>query len=363
MQFIKQILEEAVNNSVMAIKKNNTLPVLDFLKVYWKEDNVYILGTDLEVTIVSRFEHPDKFEPFLLDAAKSVAALKTLKHDEPIEVTAVDGLVTLKQGKSRFNLSCPPVDEYPDIENDEWETVGVFNKPALKALGKAVKFSGHDELRPIMMGALVESRDEGNINIVATDAHKLVKFTTGIQKREDFNSFVIPQKGVAIITKIYKDEVDVSQSKRKLLFNSANNTVIITKIDGKYPNYEVVIPKDNPNKITLDKSEFKDMLNQIGVVLNAASSIKIHVEGSIVTLDSEDLDFNQSAHSEMLAQVEMGMNEFNAGVNLRFLNQLVAELTNQYIVIEFSDPNKALVIKEDNTDYSLVSLLMPVMLN
>ena len=365
MKFQKENLENAISQVSMVVKNNSTIPALDYIKVYWKENHAYFAATDLQITMVAKFPYEDQFEDFLLDTAKIISIVKLLKYDVDIEVITIEGHVTIKQEKSKYNLSSPSAKDYPDIvHNDDFVPIGTFNKSVTKALIGANKFTGNDELRPAMNGVFVTTNaSQGQLVLVATDAHKLVEYSLGFKLENKFEDFIIPSKALNIATKIYKDEYKVIVSEKKIMFTDNAVTMIITKIDAKYPGYKAVIPKDNTNTFEVDSNEFKTILKQVSVVKTATSTVKVHLEGALIVLDAEDLDIGDSAHAEMMGEVLMTEDKIDIGYNMLFVDLIIKELSQEKIKFEFSTPNRATIIHDECDDYSLLALIMPVMLN
>lgn len=364
MKFSKESIENAIDKVSMVIKGVSTIPALDYIKVYWKDEHAYFMATNIQITMVSKFPHEDQFEDFLLNAEKMKSIVKLLKNDLEVDIITVDGHVTIKQGKSKYNLSSVPAADYPMVvHNDNFAPIGKFTKGITKALAGALKFTGNDELRPAMNGVFVTSDDDKkNLYFAATDAHKLVEYTLGFEVPNGFNSFIIPAKALNISTKVYKDEYNVSVSEKKIMFTDNIVTMIITMIDSKFPSYKAVIPTDNPNSFEVDSNEFLSILRQVSVVRSTANTIKIHLEGAFVVLDSENSELGNSSHAEMMGVLDINENEFNIGYNMGFLEMMIKELTQPTIKFEFSTPNRATVIHDECDEYSLLGLVMPVMI-
>jgi DNA polymerase-3 subunit beta len=236
----------------------------------------------------------------------------------------------------------------------------------VNAFNKTLFATGNDELRPVMSGVLCEiSKDK--LTFVATDAHKLVRYKRNDVKTEEKASFILPKKPLNHLKNVMPDddEVDV-----KLEFNDSNAvmefediTLICRLIDGKYPNYEAVIPTQNPFKLTVDRKGLLNALRRVAIFGSKSThQVRFKISGKELVLTAEDLDFSSEAKERLTCSYE-GDN-IEIGFNSRFMQEMLATLDVDNVVLEMSAPNRAGILVPEELDSSeeILMLIMPVML-
>jgi DNA polymerase-3 subunit beta len=235
-----------------------------------------------------------------------------------------------------------------------------------RALNKTLFAASSDDLRPVMCGIFCQFSDEG-VTFVATDAHKLVRYTRTDATADKASAFILPRKPVNILKGVLGNaEVDVTLSfnETNAFFSFANVTLVCLLIDGKYPNYEAVIPPSNPNKMTIDRSLFLSSIRRVAIFANKTThQVRLKITGSSLMLTAEDVDYSNEA-SETLTCSYLG-DDMEIGFNAKFLGEMLANLEASEVVLELSAPNRAGLLlpsapERDNED--LLMLVMPVML-
>ncbi|MEZ5053733.1 MAG: DNA polymerase III subunit beta [Chitinophagales bacterium] len=223
-----------------------------------------------------------------------------------------------------------------------------------------------DELRPAMTGVLFQLDDNG-ITFVATDAHKLVKFNRNDILADNAASFIVPKKALNLLKAIVPNndtEVSVQYNKSNAFFAFDNIQLICRLIDAKYPDYNAVIPKENPNLLAVLKDDLFSSLRRTSIFSNKTThQVVLKMSGSELSVSAQDLDFSNEASEKL--NCDYRGNAMEIGFNAKFLLEMLAALDSSEIHIELSTPNRAGIIrpsvKEENED--LLMLVMPVMLN
>jgi DNA polymerase-3 subunit beta len=208
-----------------------------------------------------------------------------------------------------------------------------------------------------------------NITFVATDAHKLVRY-----RRNDLNSkkegaFIIPKKPLNLLKNVLgtvEDTIKVSYNDNNAFFEAGSVSLICRLIDGRYPNYEAVIPTENPNKLTIERSAFLNSVRRVSIFSNKTThQVRLKIAGSELQVSAEDLDFSNEAVERLTCQYTG--EDMEIGFNARFLTDMLSNLSCEYVNLEMSAPHRAGIIipsengKNDSED--ILMLVMPVMLN
>lgn len=351
------------------LNSNNSLPILDNFLFEINENEITISASDLETTMTTKLAVEAKDSGMIAIPAKLL--LDTLKAfpEQPLTFTIGDNFsIEISSDFGRYNLTGQDASEFPKTPSIEEPSVMKLQAFMLaSAIEKTIFASGNDELRPVMSGVFFQLSSDGSI-FVATDAHKLVKYGRIDAKSDKSASFIMPKKSLNLLKNVLgsiNDEVTVEYNDTNALFSFASTTLICRLIDGKYPNYEAVIPKENPNKLTVERSAFLNAIKRVSIFSSKTThQVRLKVTGSELNISAEDLDFSNSATERLTCQYEG--EDMEIGFNSRFLMEMLSNLRSEQVNLEMSAPNRAGILtpveKEDDNEEVLM-LVMPVMLN
>jgi DNA polymerase-3 subunit beta len=271
----------------------------------------------------------------------------------------------------KYKLTGHNSEEFPKVPAIEGSNkIDLDSSVLRRALSKTIFATGNDELRPVMNGVLCELSND-DITFVATDAHKLVRYRRTDAKATSNTSFIVPKKPLSLLKNILPEEesvkVEIEYNESNVLFSFSNILLICRLIDGKYPNYDAVIPKENPNRLSVERVAFLNCVKRVSIFANKTThQVRLKISGSELNVSAEDLDFANEA-TERLTCVYEG-EDMEIGFNSRFLIEMLSNLDSDSIVLEMSTPNKAGILSHSNGDSNkdgedLLMLVMPVMLN
>jgi DNA polymerase-3 subunit beta len=222
-------------------------------------------------------------------------------------------------------------------------------------------------MRPVMSGVFFEIHED-SIRFVATDAHKLVRYSRTDVGGDSPASFIVPKKPLNLLKGSMgaaKTEVKVEYNENNAQFSFENVVLLCRLIEGKYPNYEAVIPKENPFKLTIDRLDLLSSIKRVSIFANKTThQVRLRMGGSELNISAEDLDFANEAQ-ERLTCTYAG-DDMEIGFNSRFLQEMLGNLTSENVNIEMSAPNRAGILTQVETDdisEDILMLVMPVMLN
>jgi DNA polymerase III subunit beta len=352
------------------LNTSNTIPILDCFLFEIQDGELVISASDMETTITTSLKVESGDSGSIAIPAKTLQDALTNLPEQPVSFFVDKGKqsIKLKTENGDYMISGQNGDEYPKMPKLESQTSIVIKSDVLgNAINKTIFATGNDDLRPVMSGVFCQF-NEANTVFVATDAHKLVRYTRNDAKAGTSASFIMPKKPLNVLKNLLAgvdDAVKIEINKTNALFSFGNVNLICRLIDGKYPNYEAVIPKQNPNKLTVDRSAFLGALKRVSVFANKAThQIRIKVTGSQLRVSAEDLDFANEGH-EVLTCTYVG-EDMEIGFNSRFLLEMVSNLDCDEIILEMSAPNRAGIIlpnNKANPAEDVLMLVMPVMLN
>jgi DNA polymerase-3 subunit beta len=351
------------------ISSNNTLPILDNFLFNINNNKMSIVASDLETTMMSSISvEADEDGKITIPARILIDTLKTFSN-QPLTfiVNIVTFGIEMSSELGNYKLAGQNANEFPKMPTLQASSSTTIKGDVLaNAINKTLFASGNDELRPVMSGVFCELSNE-QTTFVATDAHKLVRHVRTDVKSDKTASFILPKKPLTILKNNIGDDSDITleYNETNALFSFGNITIICRLIDGKYPNYEAVIPKENPNKLTIETATLLSSIKRVSIYANKTThQIRFKVAGSELQITSEDLDFANKAEERLSCQYEG--EDMEIGFNSKFVIDMLNNIGAEQIIIEMSAPNRAgIILPLDGLEEGekTLMLVMPVMLN
>lgn len=353
------------------INTNNTLPILDDFLFDLNGDSLTITSSDLETTIRVTVK-PDMSEENGSITIPSKILVETLKTFPEIPVSFIinpDTLqVEISANEGKYKLSGHKADEYPHApELEDTTAIKLDSKLLSQAINKTLFATGNDELRLVLSGVFCELSPD-DVTFVATDAHKLVRYKRSDVKSSEGASFILPKKPMNLLKNIFSGSevpVTIEYNKTNAFFAFSNIHLFCRLIDGKYPNYEAVIPKDNPNKLTIDRHALLSTIRRVAIFANQSThQIRFKVTGQELMLSAEDIDFSNEARERLSCSYQG--EDIEIGFNSKFMLEMLTNIDTDEVMLEMSAPNRAGIltpVNNDNKEEEILMLVMPVMLN
>lgn len=349
---------------------NTKLAILENFLFDLKDKELHVTASDLETTmiVVIPVENVESEGRLAVPAKMLIETLKTLP-DVPVvlDINQETNFVELFAGDGRYKFNGFNADEYPQstIPADT-QSIEIPTNVLSEAISKTVFATANDEIRPVMTGVLCQLRAE-NVTFVATDAHKLVRYRrTDIKSGED-NELIISKKSVNILKNVLgKDDtaIRVEYNYKNAFFTVNNIHVICRLIEGKYPNYEAVIPKENPNVLVFDRLMMINVLKRISVFASQSThQVRFKIAGQELILSAEDMDYSNEAKERMSCSYN-GV-DMEIGFNSKFMIEMLSNIDTEEVKLAMSTSNRAGImspIGSDDDGADLLMLLMPVML-
>ena len=351
------------------LSTNNTLPILDSFLFELSENQLKVVASDLETTIINVLSvESNETGSIAIPAKILIDTLKAFSNQPLTFVINSESLgVEITSNNGNYKLAGQNANEFPKVPQMESpSTISIDPNIIIEAINKTIFACGNDDLRPVMSGIHCEI-NENDLTFVSTDAHKLVKHVRKGIENSSTSSFIIPKKPLNILKNILVEEAEITinYNDTNIHFSQEDLIVICRLIDGKYPNYNAVIPANNPNKLNIDRSLLLESLKRVAIYSNKTThQVKLKIAGSELNISSEDIDFSNKAEERLTC--EYSGSDIEIGFNSKFLIEILNNISSENIVFELSDPNRAGVIfsNENNEDIeSTLMLVMPVMLN
>ena len=332
-----QVLGGVINNS-------NTLPILDNFLFELEHSKLTVSASDLETTMASTLEVESDSEGSVAIPAKLLLeTLKTFPEQPLTFVIEENNTIEISSNHGKYALAYASADEFPKaISLDSPSTTVIGAHILATAISKTIFAAGNDDLRPVMSGVFFQFSTE-SLTFVATDAHKLVKYSRTDVTANETAEFIMPKKPLNLLKGILAgsdDDVTIEYNDSNAKFSFENSVLICRLIDGKYPNYEAVIPKENPNHLTISRNQFLNSVRRVSIFSNKTThQIRLKIAGAELNISAEDIDYSNKAEERLTCDYQG--DDMQIGFNSRFLSEMLSNLNADDVQLEMSMPNRA----------------------
>lgn len=365
-------LSSKLNMLAKVIGSKNSLPILDCFLFQVANGEMSITASDSDNVIKSTLaltDHDGEGE-FCVPNRVILDALKELP-EQPLhfDVDAAGEAVAIKivYQNGLYNFTGQSAEEYPRTQsmNDACTTVSLPTEMLINNISRSLFATANDELRPVMNGIYFDLTADA-LAIVASDGHKLVRSKNFTIKSESPSAFNLPKKPASLLKNILSkdgDDAIIKFDDRSAEFRFTDGVMRCRLIDGRYPNYNSVIP-NNPNEVTVDRRGLQSALRRVLPFASESSQlIRFHIESGRFEVSSEDIDFSTSAKEQL--SCEYNGSPISIGFKGSSLMEILSNLTSDNIIIQLADPSRAGIIvpAEQPENEDILMLIMPMLLN
>lgn len=362
-------LKEQLQAISGAIGNNPVLPILEDVLFTIKDNVLTITATDLETFMTAQLQVQSDADIEVAIPAKIL--LDTLKGlpIQPITFTIQPEhfSVTITSAYGNYELAGEDGADFPKRpQAEDSKKLSIAASTLLEGINKTLFATSNDDLRPAMTGVLFQINDEG-LTLVSTDAHKLVRLNFSALQFEEQAALILPKKALNLLKSSLANssqEVEVYFGESNAFFYYGNQSLFCRLIDAKYPDYNAVIPKENPNLLSLTRSDLLQSLKRIANFANKhTNQVKFDIKEDVLTIEAEDLDFSNKGKEQLPCSYEG--EPMVIGFNAKFLIEMLNVLSCDRINIELSSPNRAGIIRPEQAEEGedLLMLVMPLTLN
>ena len=352
------------------LNSSNTLPILDNFLFEIKGKSLTVSASDLETTMTTVIEVEAKEEGTICIPARMLMDILKAFPEQPLafDIDSKTCGIEISSDNGKYKLSGHSGNEFPKVPTIESPSKAELPAEVLaNAISKTIFAAGNDDLRPVMSGVYFQLENDG-ITFVATDAHKLVRLKRNDVKAAQESSFIVPKKPLNLLKGLMAasgSNVRMEYNENNVFFAFDNITLVCRLIDGKYPNYSAVKPNENPNKLTIDRTELLSSIKRVSIFANKTTNqVRLKMTGSDLVISAEDLDFSNEANERLTCNYQG--EDMEIGFNSRFLVEMLANIDAQETIIQMSAPNRAgIIVPGGDTagNEDILMLVMPVMLN
>ena len=362
----QQDLQQALNYCQGIIEKRSTLPILSNILLDISNTKLTITATDLDLIFIHQIKNVEVLEEGKITTSSSIMydIVRKFSSGKKINLNLNDtSKLHLESEKSVFNLNCISAAEFPVTdENFNENEFSIKSKQLLKLLNKC-KFSiSNDETRHYLSGIYfhtTEIEDKNYLTAAATDSHRMSISKIKLDKKIIFEPIILPKKTIYQLCSLlddYDGEVKISNLKSKIKFELSDSILISKLIDGKFPNYIQVIPKNNQKKLDLNLKLFLDSVDRVASVsLDKKDGVKFDLKEN--TLDLSVNNTNSGDGKETL--VVKFDHDLEISFNSRYLIDVASQLDGDRIELFFNDTGSPALIK-DPSDFDSIFVVMPM---
>lgn len=352
------------------IASKTTLQIMDSVLFDLDGNTLTLTASDGETTIRTKIEVEGQGQGKVAFAAKLL--LDTLKEfpEQPLTFDINDhnfGL-EIQSSNGTYSFIGANGNEYPEMIQDKEisHSFTMHTEALLNALNKTSFCTADDELRPVMNGIFFDLNEE-HLILVATDAHRLVRYTNTAIRVDEPASFILPKKPANLLRNVLgkeDSEATISFDDKNIRFVFGQTIILCRQIEGRFPNYNAVIPQNNENEITVDRQTMLNATKRVAVFANPGTGlIKLALSENRINISAQDIDFSTSA--EETIECNYAGAPMNIGFKAPFLVEILGVLQSSNVIIRLADASKAglLLPYENEEGEDIVMLLMPMLLN
>ncbi len=346
-------LQKALQTVSGVISTSQSRPILENYLFELAKNNLTITASDGETTLITSIEVKSEEDGKIAVPAKIFQEFIKTYGEQPLTLSVKQNeegtgkVLEILDEKDSFVVALDDEDDYPELpEFDAAQTVVIPSGVLSEALVNTLFATSNDSLRPVMTGVLFQFKEE-ETNFVATDSHRLVVYNRSDLKTEEPMEFIMPKKPLNIFKNILSDaneDVTIDFSENMAKFSFGNNIWICRLIDGKYPNYSAVIPKENPNVLTINRGLLLSSIRRASIMSSKSTNqIRFKLSGNILNLHAEDTEFANKA--DMQVPCDYNGEDINIGFSSKFLSEMLNVISSDDITLKMSQPNRPGIIE------------------
>ncbi len=350
------------------VVNNPVVPILENFLFEIDGKQLKITSSDLQTSMTTVLEVDTQEKASIAIPARIL--LETLKNlpEQPITLSINENTysVEISSDNGRYRLAGENATDFPRLEMMQGGiSVKMQAEVLKKAISQTIVATSNDELKPAMNGIYMNF-SEDSATFVSTDGHRLVRYTRSDVGVAAQKPFIVPRKALMLLNSLLTGDgkkATITFCDYAVHFELANLSMISRLIDERYPDYEEVIPVNNPNKLTISRLALLSSLRRIAIYANRTTyQVKLSVAGSELQIFAEDFDFSNEASERLACEYEG--TDLVIGFNAKLLIEMLNNLTSEEVEMHFSEPSKAVLIlpKEKEEYEDILPLIMPVIL-
>ena len=344
------------------VEKRNTMPILANILMNVSEKEVELIGTDLEVGLKSHFSAQVQ-EPGSISVSgkKIFEIVRSLAEGQEISFNESENhMMEVSSGESQFKVLCLPKEDYPQVPEPKFEHKIILPLDKVKEMIDRVYFAIAQEQRYYLNGALLILKDN-SIELISTDGHRLAytSIEAGNLKLDKEISGIVSKKALSELRKFEEGDIEFDLDENNIFFKVKKRTLISRIIEGKFPNFEAVIPKENKNTLALAREEMTNAIRRVSLLSTERSrGIKLNIEKNQIRLFSSNPEIGEARDK---VEAEYEGEEIEIGFNSQYLLDFLTATKSEKIYFDLKDENSAVLMRaETEDDMKYIYVLMPM---
>lgn len=362
----RETLLKPLQLAIGVVERKQTLPILSNVLLATQNNQLSITGTDLEVELVGQttLENPADSNRLTLPGRKLMDICRALPENAPIELYREKEKVILKSGRSRFTLSTLPAADFPNVEQQESHLKFTIPQQQLHRLLQRTYFAmAQQDVRYYLNGLLLEAYPD-KLRAVATDGHRLAMNTIPIKINTDHRlQIIVPRKGVIELMRLLEDNdkpVTITLSNNHICVTSENFTFTSKLVEGRFPDYERVIPKNGDKSINIDRDILKPALSRTAILCNEKfRGVRFELRSNLLRILTNNPE-QEAAEEEI--HIDYNQEDLDIGFNVNYLLDIMNTINPGIVTLTFLDPNSSVLIKEEKPEGDSTFVVMPMRL-
>jgi len=357
----KSVLQDVLKKAISATEKKSALPILSNFLLEAKENKLTVQGTDLEVHVsVSVFAQVED-EGTACVNAKKLNDIARLLPSEKVHIKLEGESLKIKSGKTKYSLPTAPAEDFPQMYPFPEDNAFIISGAHLQnAINKTLYAASKEESRYALQGSLFKTKDTNQIDVVATDGHRLALYT--IEKTGSGElSIIVPQKALNELKKLLTgmEDVEVAATSQYAFFRTKEWKLMTRLLEGAFPDYSQVIPSEFTIEVILDKKELIEAVKRVSAVVEGeAKPIRFTLKENTLELRSFSPEFGEAVDE---IDIEYSGEEFVIGYNARYVIEAVEAIDEDKFLMKFTNPNaQTLVEPLENKNYKAIIMPMDI---
>lgn len=360
----REVLLQPISQVIGVVERRQTLPVLSNLLVEAKEGELSLTATDLEVELVSRANVDiDDGGEVTIPGRKLYDICRALPDGTEVKLEVSGDKARIQAGRSRFTLATLPATEFPVIDDVEAAQTVTIPREALQVMIDKTAFAmAQQDVRYYLNGMLLDV-EPGQLKSVATDGHRLAICEHGGEVNVDTaRQIIVPRKGVLELGRLLadgEDEVELQLAKNHLRIDFGRSRLTTKLIDGRFPDYQAVIPVGADREISADRASLRQALQRVAILSNEKyRGVRLEISSDVLEIKAHNPD-QEEAHEEV--EIDSDVDDLAVGFNVNYLLDALNALDDDNVVIQFRDAASSCLIRSPDSD-QVRHVVMPLRL-
>ncbi len=347
----RDVLLKPLQAVIGVVERRQTMPILSNVLLVARDDRLSITATDLEVELVASAEMDiEAGGEITVSGRKLLDICKALPDDATIQIALTGEKLSVRAGRSKFSLATLPAAEFPTVDDIKaGQTITVPQATLARLIEKTHFSMAQQDVRYYLNGMLLETREK-RLRAVATDGHRLALCQASVDQAVGSEQVIVPRKGVLELQRLLSGEgsVDIELGANHVRIQLDSIRFTSKLIDGRFPEYERVIPKESKNELTADKGVFRSALQRTAILSNEKyRGIRLIIRDSGVTLQAHNPE-QEEAEEEV--EVEYSGDDIEIGFNVNYLLDAVGAVDGEQVTLSVVDSNSSCLVREPGDD-------------